>query len=227
LLLLHLPDGRHPVEALPDRRAASLPGWRLGPVPPASSNGLCQNSPRIQPHWDHRRSLQAHKTLRLKRRSVLKGFTTLNVDLGQRSPPFFMAKGRLYPNSFLAGRCYLSPRCRRRRGPRGMVAATFFGHEDIGGTDIAISSATRMTRQVYKGGTLKPAPPYRRSSGPGDNGFNAAVHCGTEQADRDGRVREGVAELFLQESKRYSGIRVCWAKGYNYYRLPSFPALAI
>src|SRR6516225_2307745 len=30
---------------------------------------------------------------------VLKGFTILNVDFGQLSPPFFMAKGRLYANS--------------------------------------------------------------------------------------------------------------------------------
>jgi hypothetical protein len=73
---------------------------------------------------------------------VLKGFTILNVDLGQRTS-FFMAKGRLYANSFLAGRCYPSPRCRRRRGPHGMVAATFFGLEVIGGADIAISSAAK------------------------------------------------------------------------------------
>ena len=33
-----------------------------------------------------------------------------------------------------------------------MVAATFFGLEDIGGADIAISSTERMTRQIYKGG---------------------------------------------------------------------------
>jgi len=33
-----------------------------------------------------------------------------------------------------------------------MVAATFFGHDDIDGADIAISSAARMTRQIYKGG---------------------------------------------------------------------------
>jgi hypothetical protein len=51
------------------------------------------------------------------------------------------------------------------------VAATFFGHEDIGGADIAISSVARMTHQVYKEGTLKRRTPYRRSSGPGDNGL--------------------------------------------------------
>ena len=46
-----------------------------------------------------------------------------------------------------------------------MVGAAFFGHEDIGGVDIAISSAARMTRQVYKEDTLKPGTPS------GDNGL--------------------------------------------------------